>query len=156
MNMEVVMPIPVKLAEVVSEMQFQTEECHAFLNRENGKIAIVDEVYCDDEELAECLGVELPEGVSLAEFLFESKEWIVLPSKFDIHEWDMMRRFSDTQEAEVRAELLGAIHGRGAFRMFKDVLHHLGLQDEWYAYRDSEFERLAMECLEEHGIPFER
>lgn len=43
-----------------------------------------------------------------------------LPDKFEIHEWAILEKFSRSVESErIREELMKAIHGRGAFRMFK-------------------------------------
>lgn len=156
LRVEVVMAIPVKLVEVVSEMEMQSEESCAFLNRKSGDIILVSG-HSDDEGMwDDHFAAELKDGQTVVDYLFQSEDWVELPSKFDIHDWDMMRRFSDSQAGEVRAELLGAIHGGGAFRMFRSAIHNLGIQDEWYGYKVSEYERLAIECLEEHGIPFER
>ena len=156
MDTEGVMAIPVKLTEVVSAMDMQTDDCCAFLNKGSGEVIVVSGHSDDVEMWDEHFAAELRDGQAVVDYLFESKDWVELPSKFDIHDWDMMRRFSDSQAGEVREVLLEAIHGRGAFRMFRSAVHNLSMQDEWYAYRDSEYEKLAVECLEEHSIPFER
>src|SRR5207248_3152956 len=44
-----------------------------------------------------------------------------LPTKFDVHEWAVMRDFSySVQSDTIREDLLNAIHGTGAFRHFKE------------------------------------
>jgi hypothetical protein len=76
---------------------------------------------------------------------------------FDIHEWSIMERFSRVvEDAAVRDELLDAIHGRGAFRHFKDTLHRHRIQDAWYAYRTAALEQIAIDWLDEQGIPYEK
>jgi hypothetical protein len=46
-----------------------------------------------------------------------------LPTKYDIHEWDIMREFAESVEPErLSDELQNAIRGAGAFRYFKDTL----------------------------------
>ena len=60
-----------------------------------------------------------------------------LPDRFEINEWDMMRDFAGSVENEDHSEtLLHAIHGKGAFRYFKDRVHDLALADAWHKFRD--------------------
>jgi hypothetical protein len=58
--------------------------------------------------------------------------------------------------AGVRDELLTAIHGRGAFRAFKDAVHRHGLQESWCRYRASAVAHIAMAWLDEHDIAYTR
>ena len=55
-----------------------------------------------------------------------------------------------------RDALLDSIHGAGAFRRFKDTLYRLGIEEDWYKYRDHALEEMAIEWLEAEGIPFTR
>ena len=67
----------------------------------------------------------------------------------------MMEKFSMARPRQrERDELLDAIHGRGAFRMFKTAIRRLGIEDEWYRFRDSAIEQIAKDWLDEHGIPY--
>ena len=52
------------------------------------------------------------------------------------------------------AELETVLHGRGAFRYFKDTIHRLGIQEDWYRFRDEAFKEIAREWLRENEIPF--
>ena len=36
----------------------------------------------------------------------------------------------------VRQELLEAIHGAGAFRMFRSTIRRLGIEKSWYLFRE--------------------
>jgi hypothetical protein len=66
-----------------------------------------------------------------------------------------MRDFAQSQTDQEAAEnLLRAIHGRGAFRYFKDKVNRYGLQDEWFEFKKRSLEEIAREALEESGIPF--
>ena len=79
------------------------------------------------------------------------------PDQFEVHEWSIMERFSASVEDERRRDaLLDAIHGSGAFRRFKDTICRLGVEDDWYRFRDSAIEEVAIEWLEDEGIPFTR
>ncbi len=58
-------------------------------------------------------------------------------------------------DQRIRGDLLDKITGRGAFRRFKDVIHFLGIEDEWYRFREDALRRIARDWLEENGIAFE-
>ena len=66
---------------------------------------------------------------------------------------EFARQADDTA---LRDELLTAIHGRGAFRAFKDALHRRGVQEDWYRFRDAALAELAAAWLDEHGIAYTR
>jgi hypothetical protein len=54
-----------------------------------------------------------------------------------------MERFSNSQvRATSRDELLDAIHGAGAFRRFRSAIRRLGIEDDWFRFRQSEFEEI--------------
>jgi hypothetical protein len=66
-----------------------------------------------------------------------------------------MRRFANSVEyADARDEILRAIHGTGAFRLFRMTVDRLGLRDAWFRYRDDSMRDLARAWLEEHGIAY--
>ena len=83
----------------------------------------------------------------------DGTRFLPLPDKFDINEWEMMRDFAAAREDEKLADaLLNAIHGRGAFRYFKDRIHEAGIAEEWYRFRDNAYGRIALDWCEQHGI----
>jgi hypothetical protein len=84
----------------------------------------------------------------------ESADLVPLPGKFDLHEWDLMRRFSDSQTELARVDLLDAIHGRGAFRAFRRTLDVLDLRDEWFRFRKDAVRQFAIDWLNENSIAF--
>ena len=78
-----------------------------------------------------------------------------LPTRFEIHEWQTMDRFARWVDDERISEELGyALRGRGAFRMFKEAIHRLGVAEEWYEYRERALRRIAVEWCEANGIRF--
>ena len=81
--------------------------------------------------------------------------FLALPSKFDVHECQIMEEFASSVEDEaLRDELLSAIHGRGAFRYFKDVIHRRGVKEDWYNFRSEALREIAVEWLEENGLTY--
>ncbi len=152
------MGIPVSLKQVAEELEAVPEGWTAYIHRETGEIYSFS-----DEEAALAEGGE--EGDELADWEMESaakareilnnEAWIALPNKFEINEWAIMRDFAQSQtDQEATENLLRAIHGRGAFRYFKDKVNQYGLRDEWFEFKQQALEKIAREALEEAGIPF--
>ena len=87
--------------------------------------------------------------------ILESDRFLELPDRFDIHEWSIMDAFSRAQVREqTRQELLDAIHGAGAFRMFRGVTRRFGIEQNWYQFREETLAEIAREWLEEHKLPY--
>ena len=152
------MPVTVSLSDVIEALELQTDNTScAFVNRQTGEV-----LTCDDEQIrvaeAEADGVApqwmQPELPKIREAL-AGGPWLPLPTKFDIHEWEMMRQFADEQRNEkVGRELNAAIHGTGAFRCFRETLSRLGIEEQWYRFRDRQFEEMAKEWITENGFSF--
>jgi len=152
------MAMPVSVRDVVEAIELQTDESAAYLDKDTGEVVLVTD---EDRRLVEEGRSEddLPawqrEALPKVREALESGRFLRLPNKFDVHEWDIMRRFSGAQEDErVRRELLDAIHGSGAFRMFRRTIGRLGLEDSWYQFRDKALEEIAREWLEDNNLPY--
>jgi hypothetical protein len=150
----------VSLRDVIDEMEMISDEATAYINRKTGElITVTNEMFSlaeDPDEAADASGWQkdlLPKVREVA----ASEDFIALPGKFEIHEWSIMERFAQSlTDAAVNDELDAALHGRGAFRRFKDTVHRLGIADEWYRFRDATLEQIAIEFLETHAIAFHR
>ena len=94
------------------------------------------------------------ESLVRARRALQSPGMLQLPDKFEVHEWDIMRRFSHAQDAPASAELLHAVHGSGAFRMFRSTIDRLDLRSAWFQFRADAFRRIAVDWLEHHGIEY--
>ena len=110
------MPVPVKLREVAGEMDAVLESWTAYLNRQTGEIySFPDELEALDEDDLDEEDDELdvdfpPEELPKVREILGSEDWLPLPTKFDIHEWNIMRGFCDTvADAGLRDELQEAI-----------------------------------------------
>ena len=153
------MSVTVSLRKVVEEMDVLNDEWTAYLNRRTGELFTVttDDLSAlenaDDPDLADWQRELLPKIREVT----ESADWLPLPSKFDVHEYNLMERFcAAIDDDTLREDLLDAIRGSGAFRRFKDMIHRHGMQGEWYRFRGRELDRIAAEWLEANGIPYER
>jgi hypothetical protein len=151
----------VKLSAILDVIDEQFEEMCVYFDKQTGKIFVLTEedrfAAADDDE-----GVDYPdwrrESIEQVKAVLSDEEsdggrFLPLPDRFDINEWDMMRDFATNQENEDHADmLLHAIHGKGAFRYFRDRIHELNLADAWNTFRDDQYRQIAMDWCETHGI----
>jgi hypothetical protein len=149
--------VAVKLRDVLEAMEYP-EEWECYVNPSTGEIiAITDEErdYVDDPDAdISDLAEWLQESIRKGREAMESLDVIALPSKFDVHEWEIMRRYAASLEEPERSELLDAIHGTGAFRLFRITTDRLGLRDDWLRFRDEALKRFAIDWLNEHRIEY--
>ena len=108
---------PVSLQSVVNEMDIPSDEMTAYINKKTGKLFTVSEEETrtieagdeDDEFIPEWQKEILPK----VREVLESGDFVVLPDKFEIHEYSIMERFClSIPDGELQDELLHAIHGR--------------------------------------------
>jgi hypothetical protein len=152
------MPLPVQLQAVVDELEVLDDEWRAYINRKTGELASFSsdlERSIQNEEDPSSRPDWERDMRQDCEGVLNDPDFILLPSKFDIHEWRIMERFCLSLDNErLSNRLLDAIHGRGAFRMFKNEVHRLGIQDDWYRYRNDALKTIAADFLEENEIPY--
>lgn len=151
----------VSLREVIDEMQMQSDETHAYLDKSTSEIvSFTDEMIsaAEDDSNPEDLPEWEREGITGAKKMLESEEdFVELPGKWDINEWSIMERFCGTiADGDLRDELDYLIHGNGAFRLFKDAINRHRIADDWYKFRDEALEEIAVDWLEANHIPFVR
>lgn len=157
------MPMPklmVSLRAVVAEMDLPNDAWTAYINRRTGELVTVtdEDVRAAEDEAADD---DLPdweaEHLSKVREVLASDDFLALPSKFDIDQYGIMKRFCEqVADADTRDDLLRAIRGSGAFGRFRALADHCGMLSEWYAFRAGALEDLAAEWLEANGIAYER
>jgi hypothetical protein len=154
------MPARVKMSDLVDGLEAQGDETHAFLDRQTGEVLLLmdEDLGADDEEeegdLSDC-GEWERESIEQAKAVQadEGGRFLALPDRFDVNEWEMMRDFAMALEDDSQAESLqNAIHGRGAFRYFKDRVHEFGLADAWYKFREEQYRQVALDWCEANGV----
>jgi len=153
------MALPVSIREVVDAIDLPNNDWCSYLNVDTGELVSVTD---EDRRLVE-EGVdpdELPgwqaENLPAVREALESDRFLVLPGSFEIHEWSIMEEFAyGLSDEESRAEVLGALRGRGAFRNFRSTIGRLGIERDWYRYRESALEGIAKEWLEAHNVPYQ-
>ncbi len=86
------------------------------------------------------------ESIQLASDVLFTDDYLPLPSQYDIHEYEIMKRFCYTiEDDELRDRLLYGISGRGAFRIFKDTIYEYGITENWFEYRYQAFREIAID-----------
>jgi hypothetical protein len=151
------MSLPVSLREFVSEFDTFDDQWRVYLNRRTGEfLTTTDEDRAvaeaqDDSDVPEWQREVLPKIVEA----LTSDDWLELPSKYELNEYDIMERFCCSLTDEIlRDDLLDTIGGRGTFGRFKNMIHRHNLQDQWYKFRDESLRQIAVTWLEANGIPF--
>lgn len=151
------MPVIVSLQDIVAAIDVPNPEWESYLDLESGEIVTVteDERGALEDPEPDLLPAWQREQLPRIREALDSDRYVRLPDSFEIHEWSIMERFCHTvDKTSAREELLHAIHGSGAFRRFRRGLERLGLCEQWYAYRQNEFEQVARDWLEANHIPY--
>lgn len=133
----------VKLDDVIEALNFANDETHYFYSIKTEEVLMVWDGMVNGETD--------PDLIEEIEVSFD--EYIALPGRYEINEYNMMEEFIDNlPEGRKQDKLYDAIRGRGAFRRFKDEVYELGLEQKWYKHRDEAYEKLAIEWCEENEI----
>jgi hypothetical protein len=151
----------VSLKDIVDALEMQSDEDFYFLDRQTGKVEFVSR---DVLGIAEDGGT-IDDVLEWQEDQFEVAEarladwdrFEKLPTKHDIHEWEIMREFAESVEPErLSDELQNAIRGAGAFRYFKDTLRRYRREQDWYAFRAAALRQIAIDWCEQNGIEYNK
>ena len=150
---------PVSLRELVEEMDFQIDESETFFHKPSGEFVLFSHEEmraAEEDEPLDRFPEWEQEVIKNAIDLFENEDdYVPLPSKFEIHEWEIMMRFSlSLDDEQISDRLYDLIHGSGAFRRFKDAIFRYGIEDQWYEYKDQVLRKKAIEWCEENEIPY--
>ena len=132
----------VKLNEVIDALDFTNDEIEYYYNPETEEIFMSN--IGDFEDLNED---ELDE-------LFEKS--IMLPTRYDINEYEMMENFAETiSDTKLQNQLYISLNGSGAFRRFKGTCTNFNIIDDWYKFRDERYKEIAIDWCKENKIEFE-
>lgn len=85
--------------------------------------------------------------------LFEKS--IILPTKYEINEYQIMVGFIDTIDNEkLKIELQTLIQGKGAFRRFKDYCFESNIIQDWYKYKEQKYKEIAIEWCKQNELEY--
>ena len=132
----------VKLSEVIDALDFTNDEIEYYYNPDTEEIFmsnIGDFGDLNEDELDE---------------LFEKS--IMLPTRYDINEYEMMEDFAETiNDTRLQNQLYISLNGNGAFRRFKDTCINFDIINDWYKFRDERYKEIAINWCKENNIEFE-
>lgn len=152
-----------KLSGLMDALELDSPEHVTRFDRQTGRIVTVERSILsaleegEDDTLADVPGWQKAE-VEIARAMCEDsgERFFDAPDKFDFHEYRHMEKFIGSLSDERAADQLWrAIKGKGAFRYFKDTLHRLGIQDQWYRYRDDAMKEFVIEWAAANNVPHE-
>lgn len=84
------------------------------------------------------------------------EDYLALPDRFDINDYHIMEMFVDSlPTGDEQDQLVTAIHGRGAFRSFRETIARFGIEQKWYDYRWDALTEQAIDWLRFYDIPYD-
>ena len=154
------MPSTVRLNDIVDALEMQFDEASSFLDLDTGQVEIVSHALL---RVAEESGDEKPDLPTwqkheweIAKRIASTDRFQELPTKFEVHEWEIMQDFSRSVESDsIRRDLLHALDGAGAFRNFKDTLQRYRIESAWFGFRTEALRQIALSWCEENQIVWE-
>ena len=152
------MALPVRLKDIIEGLAFQSDEGRSYLHTATGEVVnMTDEEgrAAEEDEPLDDFPAWQHDALRIAKDILATDDYLVLPSRFDIHRYRIMERFClAVDDEDIRNDLCASIRGRGAFRRFKDRVHAYGMAEAWYRYRDAALREIALAWCEEQGIPY--
>ena len=153
------MSATVLLKDIVDALEMVSDEFLSFLDLDTGEVETVHrELLGRAEECADDEEPDLPawqdEEWEVAKRIVLSDRFRKLPTKSEVHQWAIMRDFADSVKSErIGEELSNSLHGKGAFRYFKDTLRrHRGLESAWFEFRSEALAEMARDWCEENHV----
>lgn len=85
--------------------------------------------------------------------LFEKS--IILPTRYEINEYQIMVNFIETiNNLEIKNKLQSLIQGKGAFRRFKDYCIKINIIQDWYKYENDRYKEIAIEWCKQNELEY--
>ncbi len=150
----------IKLDDLIEQIEFANESNKSYFNKTTGEIHLIPEEverYAeqnieDDDFIPEWEKEIIPISKNIHQ---NPGNYIQLPDQFYIDEYSIMDRFClSLADEQLREAMYSSIKGSGAFQRFKNNIHHYGIADDWYKYKDEALKELAKEWCEENNIEF--
>ncbi|KGP91148.1 hypothetical protein N780_17620 [Pontibacillus chungwhensis BH030062] len=151
----------VNLQTIAENAELNDGDVNIYLDKETGELITIthDEIRdAEDEKPIDHLQDWERKNREWADLFVwdEDGRFVELPTPRDLDEYRVMESFAHSLEDEEKGnKLLRAIRGRGAFRRFKDMVGDLGLEEDWYAYKEAQFLKVAKRWCEDEEIPYE-
>ncbi|MCR4950821.1 MAG: GNAT family N-acetyltransferase [Solobacterium sp.] len=133
----------VKIKEIVDAMDMNDQDTQAFYNSEAGSVVFLTR------------GRYYDRMMNQANVISEDS-LTPLPDRFEINDYHNMELFIEACDDETAAEWMrNAIHGRGAFRMFRAACERFHLLSDWYEFRERRHAETAVSWCLENGFEYD-
>src|SRR6266850_4638842 len=155
------MPMPVKLADLVEQLSIASDDIAVYLNKRTGEFVTLSSYdilgFEDEDDFADAEDPDEPDRLEdepewlkeehrIRREVLNSDDYLALPDKFDIHDWQIMQDFcGSVKDARLREQLLGLIRGRGAFGRFNAAIRSVGIESAWHQFHERVLEQIAIE-----------
>lgn len=154
----------ININELAEEMDLIMDDHKTFVDRKKGQVVSVSDsalVKAEEEfELTDKWN-NLPdwqqdEVLLAVDILDHEENYVPLPDRFEINEYDMMEDFCFIIEDEkIKASMLSTMNGRGVFRRFKEKIINHGIADDWYNYKQLRFKDFAIKWCQKNEIDYD-
>jgi hypothetical protein len=100
------MATKVSLIEVVEALEIAADEMSSFVSKRTGQVVTLshEAMHLAEEDSKDDLPAWQEEELRLARDVLESTDWLGLPSKFEVHEWEIMNRFGQSLSVPAQRE----------------------------------------------------
>jgi len=145
---------------IADAMDMLPADGSAYFNRKTGEVysLMSDEVEnLEDISYTDLLPQWERDELPKIREVLQGDDWLPLPNQFDVHQWSIMNDFSRSMSnEELRDELLHAIHGKGAFRHFEQIIRYHGVDENWFQFKRDALQQIAADWLDANGILYAR
>ena len=133
----------VKIKEIVDAMDMNDQDNQAFYDSEAGQVVFRNRDRYYDRMMNPVRDI--------------SEDALTpLPDRFEINDYHNMELFIEScDDAEAAEWMRNAIHGRGAFRMFRAACERFHLLNDWYEFRERRHAETAVSWCLENGFEYD-
>lgn len=152
--------IKVEMSELIEALETATDSVSGYYCISRNEFIMIDhearrwvEDQLDINDAPEWMKAQIEHAKAIEEGY--KKDYYPLPDKFDIDEYAMMNRFAHRiNNVDSSREVMQAIKGRGAYRMFRKAITDHGLLDQWYGFRKQCYKELAIDWCQRYGLDY--
>lgn len=131
----------IKFDELMVALQSVNKEISVYYNKNRNELVYDFGTYFDE---------------SVEEF-DDNDKLILLFSYFTKKDYRIMEKFiSELENEELQSKLYNEINRAGAFRNFRKLIEQELLLNEWYKFRDEEYEKIVIKICEENNVKYEK
>lgn len=138
-EMKIERSLSVQLIDIIFAIENSSNHVTSYYNKKTQKIVSLFEELIDQNLID-----EIDENWD---------QYIALLSSYDVHEYQIMQDFIlNLKNKDIRDQLWNTIHGKGAFRRFKDLAARFGILEDWFLYLNQQYRKIAIKWCRENNI----